>query len=126
MISIRCLFVILMLFAAGIASAQDTPDSLSDLVQRIEAAERDWLEAILTPPALVSLGDFPDLSNAGAQLTPILRDRLKLLDRKVISNRQWQEHWIKQRRAAAEVEPLYSEWATTAAGAEERAEASLP
>ena len=123
MISIRCLLVILMLFAPGIASAQDTPDSLSDLVQRIEAAERDWLEAILTPPALVSLGDFPDLSNAGAQLTPILRDRLKLLDRKVISNRQWQDHWIKQGRAAAEVEPLYSEWATTAAGAEERAEA---
>ncbi len=106
MISIRRLLVFLVLFSPGIASAQHTPDSLSDLVHRIEAAERDWLEAILTPPSLVSLGAFPDLSNAGAQLTSILRDRLKLLDRKVISNRQWQEHWIKQRRAAAELEPL--------------------
>ncbi len=123
MLSIRSLLVFLILCLPGIAAAQPNPALPSDLVHRIEAAERAWIDAILTEPLLVSLGAFPDLSNAGAQLTSVLRDRLKLLDRKVISNRQWGEHWTEQHRAAAELESLYGELASTATGADERAAA---
>jgi len=123
MLSIRSLLVFLILCLPGIAAAQPNPALPSDLVHRIEAAERAWIDAILTEPLLVSLGAFPDLSNAGAQLTSVLRDRLKLLDRKVISNRQWREHWTEQHRAAAELESLYGELASTATGADERAAA---
>ena len=122
--SIRSLLVFLILSSPGIAAEQPTPSSPSDLVHRIEAAEVVWQQAMLTTPQFVSLGAFPDLTGAGAQLTAILRDRLKLLDRKVISNRQWQEHWIKQRQAATELEPLYAELAKTANGARERAAAT--
>ena len=118
------LLVFLILFFQGIAAAQADPASPSDLLHQIEMAEQVWLDTILTPPLLVSLGAFPDLSNAGTQLTSILRDQLKLLDRKVISNRQWQEHWINQRRVATELEPLYGELARMATGAEERAAAT--
>jgi small conductance mechanosensitive channel len=124
MLSIRSLLVFLILCLPGIAAAQPNPALPSDLVHRIEAAERAWIDAILTEPLLVSLGAFPDLSNAGAQLTSVLRDRLKLLDRKVISNRQWGEHWTEQHRAAAELESLYGELASTATGADERAAAN--
>ena len=122
--SIRSLLVFLILSSPGIAAEQPTPSSPSDLVHQIEAAEVVWYQAMLTTPQFVSLGAFPDLTSAGAQLTAILRDRLKLLDRKVISNRQWQEHWIKQRRAATELEPLYAELAKTANQARERAAAT--
>ena len=124
MISVRSLLVILTLTLPGIAVAAPNATSPSDLVLRIKAAERAWLEAILATPQLVSLGTFPDLSKSGVQLTSILHDRLKLLDRKVISNRQWQEHWIKQRRATTELESLYGEFVRTASGAQERTAAT--
>ncbi len=124
MISVRSLLVILILTLPWVAVANPNAASPSDLVLRIEAAERAWLEAILVTPQLVSLGTFPDLSNAGAQLTSILHDRLKLLDRKVISNRQWQEHWLKQRRAATDLESLYGEFVRTVNGARERTTAT--
>ena len=119
MISARSLLVILILTLPGIAVTNLNAASPSDLVLQTEAAERAWLEAIHATPQLVSLGTFPDLSKSGAELTLILHDRLKLLDRKVISNRQWQEHWIKQRRLATELESLYGELARTASGARE-------
>ena len=124
MISMRSLLVFLILTSPGIAVAKPDAASPPDLVLRIEAAERVWLEAILATPQLVSLGTFPDLSNAGAQLTSILHDRLQLLDRKVISNRQWREHWIKQRQAATELESLYGELVRTASEARERTTAT--
>jgi len=124
MIFVRSLLVFLILTLPGFAVAKPDAASPSDLVVRIETAERAWLEAILATPQLVSLGTFPDLSNTGAQLTSILHDRLKLLDRKVISNRQWQEHWIKQHRAASELESLYGELVGTASGGREHTSAT--
>ncbi len=124
MISVRRLLVILTLTFQGIAVAAPNATSPSDPVLRIEAAEQGWLEALLATPQLVSLGAFPDLSKSGAQLTSILHDRLKLLDRKVISNRQWQEHWIKQRGVATELESLYGEFIRTASGASRTAATS--
>ena len=71
-----------------ISAAQPDPASRLDLRNRIEVAEQAWLEAILAEPLLVSLGAFPDWSNADVELTSTLRERLKLLNRKVFSNRQ--------------------------------------
>jgi len=109
MLSIRTLLVFLLILFPRIAAAQPDPASLLELDHRIEVAEQAWLEAINTEPLLVSLGAFPDWSSADVDLTSALRERLKLLNRKVFSNRQWQEHWVEQRRAATELESLYGE-----------------
>ncbi len=103
-----------------ISAAQPDPASLLDLRNRIEVAEQAWLEAIITEPLLVSLGAFPDWSNADVDLTSTLRERLRLLNRKVFSNRQWREHWVEQRRAATELESLYGKLARNVIGAGER------
>ncbi|MFP8872838.1 MAG: hypothetical protein VCB43_16280 [Myxococcota bacterium] len=79
---------------------------------------------MLDEPRLVSLGTFPELSEADAELASILRERLKLLDRKVISNLEWREHWANQQRVAAELESLYGEWVRTASGAGQSAAAA--
>jgi small conductance mechanosensitive channel len=118
------LLVPLILLSPGIVAAQPTPATPSDLVQRIEAAEQGWFEAMLDEPRLVSLGTFPELSEADAELASILRERLKLLDRKVISNLEWREHWANQQRVAAELESLYGEWVRTASGAGQSAAAA--
>ena len=118
------ILISILIFTALSVHAAPNATSPSELVLRIKAAERAWLEAILATPQLVSLGTFPDLSKSGVQLTSILHDRLKLLDRKVISNRQWQEHWIKQRRATTELESLYGEFVRTDSGAQERTAAT--
>ncbi len=75
---------------------------------------------MLIEPLLVSLGDFPDSSDPDVELTSILRDRLKLLNRKMFSNRQWREHWVEQRRASAQLGSLYGELATIVTGVGER------
>ena len=111
MLSIRTLLVFLLVLFPRIASAQPDPAPLLDLGHRIEVAEQAWLEAILAEPLLVSLGAFPDWSNADVELTSTLRERLKLLNRKVFSNRQWREYWVEQRQAATELESLYGELA---------------
>jgi small conductance mechanosensitive channel len=111
---IRIPLIFLSIFFSGIVVAQSKPTSSLDIAHRIEAAERAWLEAITTKPLLVSLGAFPDLSHAEEKQTSILRDRLKLLNRKSFSNRQWREHWSKQQRVAAQLESLYGALARTA------------
>jgi small conductance mechanosensitive channel len=120
MLSIRTLLVFLLILFPRIAAAQPDPASLLELDHRIQVAEQAWLEAIITEPLLVSLGAFPDWSSADVDLTSALRERLKLLNRKVFSNRQWREHWVEQRRAATELESLYGELARNVAGAGER------
>jgi len=118
---IRSLLVVALVAFPRIAAAQASPASLVDLGGHIEVAEQAWLEAILTQPVLVSLGAFPDWSNPDIELSSALRERLKLLDRKAFSNRQWQEHWNEQRRAVIELESLYGELASTVTGAEREA-----
>ncbi len=120
MLSIRTLLVFLLILFPRIAAAQHDPASLLELDHRIEVAEQAWLEAMITEPLLVSLGAFPDWSSADVDLTSALRERLKLLNRKVFSNRQWREHWVEQRRAATELESLYGELARNVTGAGER------
>jgi small conductance mechanosensitive channel len=75
-------------------------------------------------PLLVSLGVLPDLSDAKVTLASILRDRLRLLSRKVFSNRQWRQHWIDQNRAATKMISLYGELLSEATDAGERAVAT--
>jgi small-conductance mechanosensitive channel len=121
MLSIRTLLVFLLVLFPRIASAQPDPALFLDLGHRIEVAEQAWLEAILAEPLLVSLGAFPDWSNADVELTWTLRERLKLLNRKVFSNRQWREYWVEQRQAATELESLYGELARIVSGVERKA-----
>ncbi|MCK5556352.1 MAG: mechanosensitive ion channel family protein, partial [Alphaproteobacteria bacterium] len=98
---------------------QDNADSQYSF-ENIVDGEQTWLEVIVTTPPLVSLGTFPDLSNAEEDLTLILRNRLKLLNRKMFSNRQWREHWDKQHQIASKMETLYSEQIRTATTKGER------
>ncbi|MFP6814470.1 MAG: mechanosensitive ion channel family protein [Pseudomonadales bacterium] len=100
----------------GFAAAQSDPALPLDPDTRIEVAEEAWLQAIITQPLLVSLGVFPDWSDPDVELTSALRERLKLLNRKVFSNRQWREHWIDQRRSAAELASLYAEGVSAGGG----------
>ncbi|HIE72534.1 MAG TPA: mechanosensitive ion channel, partial [Planctomycetes bacterium] len=118
---IRSLLVVALVAFPRVAAAEASPVSLVALGGHIEVAEQAWIEAILTQPVLVSLGAFPDWSNPDIELSSALRERLKLLDRKVFSNRQWQEHWNEQRRAVIELESLYGELASTVTGAEREA-----
>ena len=118
---IRSLLVVVLVAFPRIAATQDSPASLVDLGGHIEVVEQAWLEAILSQPTLVSLGAFPNWSNPDIELSSALRKRLKLLDRKVFSNRQWREHWDEQRRAVIELESLYGELASTVTGAEREA-----
>ncbi len=91
-----------------------------DLSRQATAAEHAWLKAIATKPRLVSLGSSLDSNNAKESLTSILSSRLKLLNKKMFSNRQWKEYWINQRQIARKIESLYGELARTAATKEER------
>ncbi|MBW2548834.1 MAG: mechanosensitive ion channel [Deltaproteobacteria bacterium] len=114
---IRSLLVVALVAFPRVAAAEAGPASLVALGGHIEVAEQAWIEAIVTQPVLVSLGAFPDWSNPDIELSSALRERLKLLDRKAFSNRQWQEHWNEQRRAVIELESLYGELASTVTGA---------
>lgn len=107
------LLIFLALLTPGVARAQAT--SPLDLVQRIEAGEQAWFGAMATEPPLISLGAPRDLSSGDVDLTSVLRDRLRLLNRKVFSNRQWRKHWVDQGRAANKMESLYGELAKTIA-----------
>jgi small conductance mechanosensitive channel len=102
----------------GLAKQDDVDSQYS--FENIVDGEQTWIEAITTTPPLVSLGTFPDLSNAEENLISILRNRLKLLNRKVFSNRQWREHWAKQHQIASKMETLYGELAGTATAKGER------
>jgi len=118
---ILSLLVVALVAFPRIAAAQASPASLVELGGHIEVAEQAWLEAILSQPMLVSLGAFPDWSDPDIELSSALRERLKLLDRKVFSNRLWREHWDEQRGAVIELESLYDELASTVTGAEREA-----
>jgi len=118
---IRTFFVVVFVLVSTMATAQPDPTPQLDLGHRIEVAEEAWLAAIITEPLLVSLGAFPDWSDPDVELTSALRERLKLLNRKVFSNRQWREHWVEQQQAAAELESLYAELARVAATGEREA-----
>ncbi len=96
----------------GLAEQDDANSQYS--FEHIADGEQTWLEAIATIPPLVSLGTSTDLSNAEENLTLILRNRLKLLNKKMFSNRQWREYWVKQHQIASKMETLYSELAETA------------
>ena len=102
----------------GLAEQDDA--DLQYSFDHIVDGEQIWLEAIATIPPLVSLGTFPDLSNADENLTLILRNRLKLLNRKMFSNRKWREYWVKQHQIAGKMETLYGELAKTATAKGER------
>jgi small conductance mechanosensitive channel len=109
MLFLRTFLVFGFVLFPGFAAAQPDPVSPLDLDKRIEVAEDAWLQAIITQPLLVSLGAFPDWSDPGVELTVALRERLKLLNRKAFSNRQWREHWLDQRRSATALASLYAE-----------------
>ena len=83
---IRTFFVVVFVLVSTMAAAQPDPTPQLDLGHRIEVAEEAWLAAIITEPLLVSLGAFPDWSDPDVELTSALRERLKLLNRKVFSN----------------------------------------
>jgi len=73
---IRSLLIVALIAFPRIAAAEAGPASLVELGGHIEVAEQAWIEAILTPPVLVSLGAFPDWSNPDIELSSTLRERL--------------------------------------------------
>ncbi|MBL4689679.1 MAG: hypothetical protein JKY37_34140 [Nannocystaceae bacterium] len=122
---LRRLLVLLVVFFSRTAEAAPAPVPPLDLVDRIEVAEKAWFEAMAAEPQFLSLGAVADLSAADVTLTSVLQERLKLLNRKVLSNRQWREHWVQQQRAAAALESLYGERIAVADPAEHQETADL-
>jgi len=104
-----------ILLGSGIASAQDT--EIEDSTEPIGPAKETVVETMAAPPAATEWPDAvldalaswqrsweekPDLVTLKDDLGPILetpddiRQRLKLLGTKVLSNREWSDYWATQ------------------------------
>ena len=86
------------------------PPAPRDHARKLDAAAAElaaWRDASERKPALVSLGTLDDVPEEVDALAEFLKDRLKLLSRKKVSNRQWREYWQKQQATATALAARY-------------------
>ena len=119
---ISALFLLLLsppLWAQVNAAATDVPE-----VSQAEGAESAdsawspalteafelWTQALERKPKLVSLGTLDVQVQADGGLESYLRNRLTLLGRKTVSNRQWRDYWAKQKELS---EALLAAWTSS-------------
>lgn len=95
------------------------PGGVADRSGAVAPAQEEWIKALSERPPLVSLGEPPDYGDAGDKLPDLLKDRLRLLSKKIFSNRAWRAFWERQRDLGTELAGLYAQQAATAAGAEQ-------
>jgi len=86
-----------------------------DISGSARKAYEAWTEALARKPSLVSLGSLEVQAQAGQDLQRSLRERLALLGRKKVSNRQWKDYWSKQATLATGLGAELSDPRSTAA-----------
>ena len=137
-----CILLSLFFFAAilvalgSTASLAQPAPAAADVVQptsqpsgqaaiALPEAFEPWRDALERFPTIVSLGEMEKIDPDGEVALKALRDRLTLLGRKEVSNRQWRDYWSSQKALATTLStsskathpswaPVLAKWAALA------------